>query len=158
MRYFFYNKSDQKYLKQNNFLYCTETHGKGFLPCHPQSHKKQKLSGQQDFCRKNFPDKSRQFSNPRQMRIKGGFARFWIIQLHFLDDLDTFQIVRKLSRSSGNFPDHTDIVLDHPNSLQIIQTHFQIIPTPFGSSGNFPDQPGTFLDHLDAFQNIWLHF
>ena len=58
-----------------------------------QSHKKQKLSGKQDFCRKNFPDKarkSRQFSNSRQMRIKGGFARFWIIQLHFLDDLDTF--------------------------------------------------------------------
>ena len=41
----------------------------------------------------NFPDKarkSRQFSNPRQMRIEGGFARFWIIQLHFLDDLYTF--------------------------------------------------------------------
>ena len=94
---------------------------------HKQSHKKQKLSGQQDFCCKNFPDKarkSRQFSNSRQMRIKGGFARFWIIQLHFLDDLDTFQIIRKLSRSSGNFPDHTDTVLDHPNSLQIIRTHF----------------------------------
>ena len=45
------------------------------------------------FCRKNFMDKarkSRQFSYPRQMRIKGGFARFWIIQLDFLDDLDTF--------------------------------------------------------------------
>ena len=45
------------------------------------------------FVAKNFPDKARkarQFSNPRQMRIKGGFARFWIIQLHFLDDLDTF--------------------------------------------------------------------
>ena len=58
-----------------------------------QSQQKRKLSGQQDFCRKNFPDKARklrQFSNPRQMRIKGGFARFWIIQLHFLDDLDTF--------------------------------------------------------------------
>ena len=44
-----------------------------------QSHKKRKLSGKQDFCRKNFPDKarkSRQFSNSRQMRIKGGFARF----------------------------------------------------------------------------------
>ena len=24
-----------------------------------QSHKKQKLSGKQDFCRKNFPDKAR---------------------------------------------------------------------------------------------------
>ena len=58
-----------------------------------QSKKKRKLSGQQDFCRKKFPDKarkSRQFSNPQQMRIKGGFAIFWIIQLHFLDDLDTF--------------------------------------------------------------------
>ena len=92
-----------------------------------QSHKKRKLSGQQDFCRKNFPDKarkSRQFSNPQQMRIKGGYAKFWIIQLHFLDDLESLQIVRKLSRSSGNFPDHTDTVLDHPNSLQIIWTHF----------------------------------
>ena len=27
------------------------------------------------------------------------------------------KIVRKLSRLSGNFPDHTDTVLDHPNSL-----------------------------------------
>ena len=47
----------------------------------------------QDFCGKNFPDKARklrQFSNLRQMHIKGGFARF---------------------------PDHTDIVLDHPNPL-----------------------------------------
>ena len=42
-----------------------------------QSHKKQKLSGKQDFCSKNFPDKARQFSNSRQMRIKGGFARFY---------------------------------------------------------------------------------
>ena len=121
----------------------------------------QKLSRQQDFCPENIQDKarkSRQFSNSRQMRIKGGFARFWIIKLHFLDDLDTFQIVRKLSRSPGNFPDHTDIVLDHPNSLQIIRTHFQIIRTPLGSSGNFPDHPGTFLDHPDAFQIIWTHF
>ena len=44
-----------------------------------QSQKKQKLSGQQDFCRKNFPNKMRklrQFSNLRQMRMKCGFARF----------------------------------------------------------------------------------
>ena len=45
--------------------------------CFFQSYKKRKLSGQQDFCRKNFPDKARQFSNSRQMRIKGGFARFY---------------------------------------------------------------------------------
>ena len=67
--------------------------GKASEQAGQQSQKKQKLSGQQDFCHKNFPDKarkSRQFSNPRQMRIKGDFARFWIIQLHFLDDLDTF--------------------------------------------------------------------
>ena len=25
-----------------------------------------------------------------QIRIKGGFTRFWVIQLLFLDDLDTF--------------------------------------------------------------------
>ena len=43
-----------------------------------QSQKKRKLSGQQDFCRKNFPDKARklrQFSNSRQMPVKGGLAR-----------------------------------------------------------------------------------
>ena len=42
-----------------------------------QSQKKRKLSGQQDFCRKNFPDKarkSRQFSNSRQMPVKGVLA------------------------------------------------------------------------------------
>ena len=47
--------------------------------CGPQSQKKQKLSGQQDFCRKNFPDKARKlrkFSNLRQMRVKGVLARF----------------------------------------------------------------------------------
>ena len=41
--------------------------------------KKQKLSRQQYFCRKNFPDKactSRQFSNLRQMREEGLLARF----------------------------------------------------------------------------------
>ena len=46
--------------------------------CHGQSKKKRKLSGQQDFCRKNFPDKarkSRQFSNSRQMSVKGVHAR-----------------------------------------------------------------------------------
>ena len=44
-----------------------------------QSQKMRKLSEQQDFCRKNFLDKarkSRQFSNSRQMCIKGGFTRF----------------------------------------------------------------------------------
>ena len=41
--------------------------------------KKQKLSRQQYFCRKNFPDKactSRQFLNLRQMRVEGLIARF----------------------------------------------------------------------------------
>ena len=43
-----------------------------------QSQKRQKLSGQQDFCRKNFPDKARklrQFSNSQQMTVKGVLAR-----------------------------------------------------------------------------------
>ena len=49
------------------------------MPMNIQSQKKRKLSGQQDICCLNFPDKerkSRQFSNLRQMRIKSGFARF----------------------------------------------------------------------------------
>ena len=44
-----------------------------------QSQKKQKLSGQQDFFCKNFPDKGRrshQFSNVRQMRGEGVLTRF----------------------------------------------------------------------------------
>ena len=40
-----------------------------------QSQKKRKLSGQQDICRLNFPDKARQFSNSRQMSVKGVHAR-----------------------------------------------------------------------------------
>ena len=43
-----------------------------------QSQKKQKLSGQQDICRLNFPDearKSRQFLNSQQMSVKGVHAR-----------------------------------------------------------------------------------
>ena len=68
-----------------------------------QSQKRRKLSGQQDFCRKNFLDKarkSRQFSNLRQMRIKGGFDHpnsFQIIWTHYMD---TFRIIQKLSRLS----------------------------------------------------------
>ena len=47
------------------------------IPCN--SYTMQKLSRRQDFSHKNFPDKVRkssQFSNSRQMHIKGGFARF----------------------------------------------------------------------------------
>ena len=43
-----------------------------------QSQKKRKLSGQQDICLLNFPDKareSRQFLNSRQMSVKGVHAR-----------------------------------------------------------------------------------
>ena len=68
---------------------CSKNYGEATV----QRPKKSELSGWQLSMRKNFPDearKLRQFSNLRQMRIKGGFARFWIIQLHFLDDLDTF--------------------------------------------------------------------
>ena len=49
---------------------------------------------------KNFPDSkilvAKTFRVKRvnrvnfQMRINGGFARIWIIQLYFLDDLGTF--------------------------------------------------------------------
>ena len=53
------------------------------LVCHvsvalTQSQKKRKLSGQQDICRLNFPDKARKlrkFSNSRQMSVKGVHAR-----------------------------------------------------------------------------------
>ena len=44
-----------------------------------QSQKRRKLSGWQDFCRKNFPDKTRKlhhFSNSRQIRVKSVFANF----------------------------------------------------------------------------------
>ena len=43
-----------------------------------QSQKRRKLSGWQDFCRKNFPDKtskSRQFSNSRQICVKSFFLQ-----------------------------------------------------------------------------------
>jgi len=46
--------------------------------CEVQSQKKRKISGQQDFCRKKFPEKarkSRQFLNLRQMPVKGVLAR-----------------------------------------------------------------------------------
>ena len=48
-----------------------------------------------------------------------------MLNIHFLDDLDTFQIVPKLSRSSGNFPDHAGTFLHHPDSFQIIWKHCQ---------------------------------
>ena len=62
---------------------------------------------------------------------------------------ETFQIVRKLSRISGNFPDHPDT--------------FQIIRKPSRLSGNFLDcletfqilwRSGNFLDYPQTFQNI----
>ena len=101
-----------------------------FLNHNIQSHKKRKLSGQQDFCRKNFLDKVGklcQFSNPRQMRIKGGFARFWIIQLHFLDDLDTFQIVWKLSRSYRHSFRSSKLSLDYPDTFPNYPDTFRIV-------------------------------
>ena len=42
---------------------------KGVPACCPQSHKEQKLSGQQDFSCKNFPDKARK-SRHRRIRDK----------------------------------------------------------------------------------------
>ena len=87
-----------------------------------QSHKKRKLSGQQDFCRKNFPDKVRkssQFSNSRQMRIKGGFARFCaeVLSLDYPDTFlnypDTLRIVRKLSRSPWHISRSSGLFLDY---------------------------------------------
>ena len=44
-----------------------------------QSQKKQKLSGQQDFCRKNFLDKARtlhEFSDSRQICVNGVLRAF----------------------------------------------------------------------------------
>ena len=75
-----------------------------------QSHKKQKLSGQQDFCRKNFPDKTRKsckFSNSRQMRVKG--VQDFALK-HFIDyfNLIYAKLNTALFRLSGNFPDHPD--------------------------------------------------
>ena len=96
------------------------------------------------------------------MRIKGGFARFWIIQLHFLDDLDTFQIIWKLSRLSRHTFRSSRLFLDYPNTFSRLSGHFldrletfQIIQTfPHeldtfsrlsGQSGYFPDHPDTFI-------------
>ena len=109
-----------------------------------QSQKKRKLSGQHDFCRKNFPDKTRkmhQFSNSRQICVKSVFANFkhnhGPNMLHMVH-LQGIQITQAHS--------------------QLIRTFFYIIRTFLGSSRNFPDYPDTFLDHPDSFQSIQIHF
>ena len=143
-----------------------------------QSHKKQKLSGQQDFCRKNFPDKARkahQFSNSRQMRIKGGFARFCASAWSKYAPQAVLTIdVPNLGHlgSSGNFPDHPSTFLDHPDSFQIIWTHFRDYPDTvqivrklsrsFTLFSDYPDTfsrlTGHFQDHPETFKIIQTHF
>ena len=145
---------------------------------HLQSHKKRKLSGQQDFCRKNFPDKarkSRQFSNSRQMRIKGGFARFCASAWSKYAPQAVLTIdVPNLGHlgSSGNFPDHPSTFLDHPDSFQIIWTHFRDYPDTvqivwklsrsFTLFSDYPDTLSTFTghfqDHPETFKINQTHF
>ena len=146
-----------------------------------QSRKKQKLSGQQHFCRKNFPDKarkSRQFSNSRQMRIKGGFARFCASAWSKYAPQAVLTInVPNLGHLglSENLPDHPSTFLDHPDSFQIIRTHFlnkmdtlrimwklsRLSRYISRSSRLFLEYPdiffrlsGHFLHHMEAFQFI----
>ena len=128
--------------------------------------------------RKNFPDearKLRQFSNLRQMRIKGGFARFCASTWSKYAPQAVLTIdVPNLGHlgSSGNFPDHPSTFLDHPDSFQIIWTHFrdypdtvQIVRKLSRSSTLFSDYPDTFSrltghfqDHPETFKIIQTHF
>ena len=127
-----------------------------------QSQKKQKLSRQQDFCCKNFPDKerkSRKFSNSRQMRVIGGFARFYASMVQIC---------------SGNFPDHADIFLsldfldtflNYPDTFRIVQK-FSRSPRHICRSSvlfldysdTFSRLTGHFQDHPESFQMIKTHF
>ena len=50
------------------------------------------------------------------MRIKGGFARFWIIELHFLDDLevclDNLESFRMILKVSGYVQNLANLKID----------------------------------------------
>ena len=89
-----------------------------------QSQKKQKLSGQQGFCRKNFPDIALEFPNSRQMRLKDFkhnngpnmlhrlhlLGKLFVLK-HFIDFFDwNAKFNTSLLKSSGNFPDYPDIL------------------------------------------------
>ena len=149
-----------------------------------QSQKKQKLSRQQDFCCKNFPDKerkSRKFSNSRQMRVIGGFTRFYasmiqicsgnfpdhadiFLSLDFLDTFlnypDTFRIVRKLSRSPWHISRSSGLFLDYLDTFSRLSGHcldctetFQIIHTLFRLSGHIFQINRTLLGSSGNFQD-----
>ena len=130
--------------------------------------KKQKISGQQDFCHKNFPVKTRklpQFSNSRQIPLKVclqilsitmvQICSIWCIYKRsrsprhifrlsglFLDYPDTF------SRLSGHFQ-------DHPETFHIIQIHFLDYPYTLCIIWKLFSSSGHFLHRPETFQFIW---
>ena len=91
-----------------------------------QRNKKSKLSSQQNFTRKNFPNGVRKlFSRHMRQKCVNRFCN--IATYNFPDRLVTFRTVWKLSRPSGNFP----------HCLEIFQTVH-----------NFPDR-------LESFPKVW---
>ena len=110
-----------------------------------QSHKQQKLSGQRDFCRKNFPDetrKSRQFSNLQQISVKSVFANLRIIW-------KLSRLSRHISRSSRLFSEYPDTFLVIWKLSSSFQHFLDHIWTLSRSSGNF-------LVHLDTLHVTWI--
>ena len=91
------------------------------------------------------------------MRLKGGFARFWIIQLHFLDDLDTFQIVWKLSRSNRHSFRSSKFSLDYPDTFLNYPDTFRIVRKLSRSPRHISRSSGLFLDYLDTFSRLSGH-
>ena len=124
------------------------------------------------------------FDNPRReiiLQTKTMNGNLWISRSSklsldypdtFLNHLDTFKIVQKLSRSPRHISRSSRLFLDYLDTFSRISGHcldrtetFQIVHTLFrlsghifyinrtllGSSGKFQDYPDTLLDHPDSF-------
>ena len=132
-----------------------------------QSQKKQKLSGQQDFCRKNFPDKAlklHKFSNLRQKRVKVCLQDLSIIMVHTPYMHHGVYLKGKLC-ALKHFIDFFNWIYTKLKPFLDQQETFQTIKTFFRSSENFPYHPDTFfrlfghcLDYPETFQINRTHF
>ena len=123
-----------------------------------QRPKKSNLSGWQILTRKNFLDGALKSFSWQIHCFRDIYINTFLQEFMYRNWLICFQIIWKVSKPSGKFPNHLESFQtirkvsrpsrkfwDHPESFQIIRK----VPRP---SGKFPDHPESF--HQESFQTI----
>ena len=135
-----------------------------------QRNKKSKLSSQQNFTRKNFPNGVRKlFSRHMRQKCVNRFCnihayvpklflhkcKMWMLQkwkqskkiCNFFGLSRSFHTVRKLSRLSGNFPDCAE--------LSTLSGNFPHCPATFQTVQKLSKLSKKFPACLETFQSVW---